>query len=258
VSDYGRILLSGRPTWVVARDGEIRPLAAAPWECAEPEPASRPIEAAGCTWLAPTVPSKIMAIGRSYAEHAREHGADPPKEPLLFLKAPSALLAPGHDVVLPPESQQVEHEGELAMVFSRRFRRFRPEDDLAGVVLGYTTADDVTARDLQRRDGQWARGKSFDTFCPLAALVRSDAPARDAVIETRVNGVARQRATLSDLVFSLEALVAHVSAAMTIEPGDVLLTGTPAGVGPLRPGDRVVVTVDGLPALEHGVRSERA
>jgi 2-keto-4-pentenoate hydratase/2-oxohepta-3-ene-1,7-dioic acid hydratase in catechol pathway len=254
--DFGRASWQGRERWMLVRAGEAVPLAGAPWMSPEPERGQIALDPATLAWLPPTVPSKVIGIGRNYARHAKEHGAEVPPLPLLFLKAPSSLLCGGSDVVLPRESAQVELEGELAVVIGRRVRRFAEGDDVAGVVLGYLAANDVTARDLQRGDGQWARGKSFDTFCPIAPVVRTEPPAPGAAIETTVNGERRQHGRLDEMTFGLAALLAHVSAAMTLEPGDLLLTGTPAGVGPMRPGDRVIVSIEGLPPLEHGVRAE--
>lgn len=205
--------------------------------------------------LAPCQPTKVLAIGRNYAAHAAEHGADVPKEPLLFLKPPSAVVGPGDPIVLTPLSQQVEHEAELVVVIGRRARHLRPEDALSAV-LGYTCGNDVTARDLQRRDGQWSRAKGFDTFCPLGPWIETDLDPADQVVECLVNGQVRQRGHTRDLVFSIPHLLAYASAVMTLEPGDVLMTGTPAGVSPLAPGDVVVVRVSGIGELENPVHHE--
>ncbi len=256
MSEFGRILHDGRPRWVVLKQGVAVLLDAPPWERSEPAASAAEVEASVARWLSPVVPSKIIGVGRNHAPHAREHGAEVPREPLLFLKAPSSVLAPGADVLLPPESTRVECEGEMAVVIGRRVRRFPPDGDVAAVVLGYTVADDVTARDLQRSDGQWARGKSFDTFCPIAPVVTSQAPPPDAILETRVGGTTCQRAPLSEMIFSVAAILAHASAAMTLEPGDLVLTGTPAGVTALSAGDVVTVTVETLATLTHGVRAE--
>ena len=178
------------------------------------------------------------------------------------LAGPGVVVARavGGDVELPPESSRVECEGELALVIGRRVRRWRPGGALAleDVVFGCFPADDVTARDLQRGDGQWSRGKSFDTFCPVGRVIRRGLPDAKARITTTVNGEIRQEGRLSEMTFGLARLVEHVSAAMTLEPGDIILTGTPAGVTLLAPGDRVVVAIDGYEPLEHGVRTEIA
>jgi len=207
--------------------------------------------------LAPTQPSKILCVGRNYVAHAKEHGAEVTEVPLLFLKPPSAVIGPGDPILLPPQSQQVEHEAELAVVIGRRGRWISPEE-APNYILGYTIANDVTARDLQFRDGQWTRGKGFDTFCPLGPWIETDFDPADAVITCHVNGEMRQMASTRDMVFSVHQLIAFASSVMTLEPGDLLLTGTPAGVGPLQAGDLVEVTIEGLGTLRNPVSSEPA
>ena len=208
--------------------------------------------------LAPVVPTKIVCVGRNYREHAKELGHEVPAEPLLFLKPPSALLPPGGEVELPPESQRVEHEGELAVVIGRAMRRVAPADAL-GFVAGITCANDVTARDLQRKDVQFTRGKGFDTFCPCGPWIETD-PGDLATLEirTRVGGETRQDGRIADMIWPVPELLAYVSRVMTLEPGDLLLTGTPAGVGPLSPGDRVEIEISGVGVLAHGVRLPRS
>jgi 2-keto-4-pentenoate hydratase/2-oxohepta-3-ene-1,7-dioic acid hydratase in catechol pathway len=203
----------------------------------------------------PVQPSKIICVGRNYAAHAQEQAAEIPEVPMLFLKPPSALVGPGERIVLPPQSQQVEHEGELCVVIGRRGRWIAPED-AAQYILGYTLANDVTARDLQRRDGQWTRGKGFDTFCPVGPWIETEFDPSDALITTHVNGELRQMASTRDMVFNVRQLIAFASSVMTLEPGDLLLTGTPAGVGLLRPGDVVEVTIEGIGTLSNPVTSE--
>jgi len=208
------------------------------------------------TWLAPCVPSKIVAVGRNYAEHAREHQAEVPPEPLIFLKPPSAVIGPGAPIRLPPQSHQVEHEAELAVVIGRRGKDI-PEDRAWEYVLGVTCGNDVTARDLQRRDGQWTRSKGFDTFCPLGPWIATDLSPEEIQnleILCRVNGELRQHGKARDMVFSIPTLIAYISAVMTLEPGDVILTGTPAGVGSLRPGDWVQVEIPGIGVLGNPVQ----
>jgi 2-keto-4-pentenoate hydratase/2-oxohepta-3-ene-1,7-dioic acid hydratase in catechol pathway len=212
----------------------------------------QPIDLAAVTLLVPCEPTKIIAIGRNYAEHAAEHAAAVPTAPLIFLKAPSSLLAPGQPIVLTPFSQQVEHEAELAVVIGRRCRSVALED-VAALILGYTCANDVTARDLQRQDGQWARGKSFDTFCPLGPWIETDLDVTALDVTCHVQGQLRQRGNTADMVFAVDSLVSYVSRMMTLEPGDVILTGTPAGVGPLHPGDTVEVRVEGIGTLHNPV-----
>jgi 2-keto-4-pentenoate hydratase/2-oxohepta-3-ene-1,7-dioic acid hydratase in catechol pathway len=201
------------------------------------------------------VPSKIVCVGRNYVEHAAEHGVDVPERPLLFLKAPSALVGPGEAVILPAASQQVEHEAEVALVIGRRGRHIA-EAGAWEHVLGVTCANDVTARDLQRADGQWTRGKGFDTFCPLGPWIVTnlgEAEAADLEISCRVNGEPRQRARSSQMVFSPSFLVAYISGIMTLEPGDLILTGTPSGVSRLHPGDEVEVVIAGVGRLSNPV-----
>ncbi len=204
--------------------------------------------------LAPLLPQKIICLGRNYAEHAREQGAELPETPLIFLKPPSAIIGPGQAILLPPQSQQVEHEAELAVVIGRSGRWIAAEAAW-DYVLGYTIANDVTARDLQRRDGQWTRGKGFDTFCPLGPWIETEFDPADALVTCRVNGEVRQMATTRDLLFGIPQLIAFISSVMTLEPGDVILTGTPAGVSPLQDGDVVSVEIEGLGELSNPVRA---
>jgi len=208
------------------------------------------------TLLAPAQPTKIICVGRNYPAHAAEHDAQVPTEPLLFLKPPSAVIGCGAPIILPPQSERVEHEAELAVVIGRRCRDIRAQDAWAHV-LGVTCANDVTARDLQRRDGQWTRGKGFDTFCPLGPWVVAgvtEEEVADLAVVCRVNGALRQAGRTSEMVFSPAALIAYAAAVMTLEPGDLVLTGTPAGVGPLQPGDVVEIEIEGVGTLHNPVR----
>lgn len=202
--------------------------------------------------LAPCQPSKIVCVCRNYAEHAAEHGAEVPQEPLIFLKPPSSLLGPGEAIVLNPLSQRVEHEAELAVVIGQRARNLT-RDTAIDCVLGFTAANDVTARDLQRRDGQWSRAKGFDTFCPLGPWIETDLDWQNQLVTCRVNDTVRQQASTRIMVFDVPSLLVYITAFMTLEPGDVVLTGTPSGVSPLAAGDRVVVEVTGIGALENTV-----
>ena len=192
--------------------------------------------------MCPVQPTKIVCIGRNYAAHARELGSDSPVEPLLFLKPPSSLIGPGDVVALPPESVRVEHEAELGVVIGRRARLGIKERAMAHV-FGFTCVCDVTARDLQRTDGQWTRAKGFDTFCPVGPFIETDFDPKDAHIVCRVNGEVRQDASTAQMIFDVPTLVAYVSRVMTLEPGDLLITGTPEGVGPLVPGDALAVEI---------------
>jgi 2-keto-4-pentenoate hydratase/2-oxohepta-3-ene-1,7-dioic acid hydratase in catechol pathway len=212
------------------------------------------IPLASATLLPPTTPSKIVCVGRNYAAHAKEHGAEVPTVPLIFLKPPSSLIGHQQKIELPPQSQQVEHEAELAVVIGKSGRWVTPENALE-YVFGYTIANDVTARDLQRSDGQWTRAKGFDTFCPVGPWIETEFDPADAVITCLLNGQMRQMASTRDMIFTVQQLIAFVSSVMTLEPGDLLLTGTPAGVSPLNPGDTVEVTIEGLGTLQNPVVS---
>jgi 2-keto-4-pentenoate hydratase/2-oxohepta-3-ene-1,7-dioic acid hydratase in catechol pathway len=200
-------------------------------------------------------PSKIVCVGRNYLEHARELGNDVPAEPLLFFKPPSSLIATGDSIVLPPQSQQVEYEGEIGVVIGARLRHADEAAAAAGIA-GLCAVNDVTARDLQKSDGQWARAKGFDTFCAVGPLFSGSLPALDAIeVVTRVNGVERQRGVSAQMAFSIAFLLSYISRIMTLEPGDLVATGTPAGVGRLSPGDVVRVELTGLSAVENPVQA---
>ena len=205
--------------------------------------------------LAPIEPSKVICVGRNYVEHAKEHDAEVPNVPLIFLKPPSAVIGPGEAIILPSQSQQVEHEVELVVVIGKRGRCILAEE-AQNYIFGYTVGNDVTARDLQRSDGQWTRAKGFDTFCPFGPWVDTEFDPSDAVITCRVSGQPRQMASTRDMVFNVNDLIAFISSVMTLEPGDLIFTGTPAGVGPLKDGDDVVVEIEGLGKLSNPVRKE--
>jgi 2-keto-4-pentenoate hydratase/2-oxohepta-3-ene-1,7-dioic acid hydratase in catechol pathway len=216
-----------------------------------------PMPLASAHLLAPVTPSKIVCVGRNYREHAQELGNAVPAEPLLFFKPPSCLLSPGGVVRLPGAAGRVDFEGELALVVGRRARNLPPNANWRETIRGCTVANDISARDLQKKDGQWTRAKGFDTFGPIGPIV-SDELDLDAgvALETRVNGELRQQATTADLIFPIPALLSYVTAAFTLESGDVILTGTPSGVGPLQPGDRVEVSIPGLGTLTNTVAAE--
>jgi len=199
-------------------------------------------------------PGKIVAVGRNYALHAAELGSAVPKEPLIFLKPPSSVIGDGDAIVLPPESARVEHEGEIGVVIGRRVRRVT-EAEARSAIAGITCVNDVTARDLQRSDEQWTRAKGFDTFCPLGPRVVPIDPGRleELEVRCRVNGALRQHAHVRDMVFRIATLVAYISRVMTLEPGDLIATGTPAGVGPLVPGDVVEVEIAEVGVLRNPV-----
>lgn len=204
--------------------------------------------------LAPCAPSKIIGVGRNYAEHAAELGNEPPKEPLLFFKPASALNDPDGDIVYPPQSSRVDFEGELACVISTRCRNV-PAARAHDVILGYTICNDVTARDLQQTDGQWARAKGFDSFAPLGPCIATGLDPTSLRLRTYLNGELKQDARTSSLIFGVERLIEYISAAFTLEPGDVIATGTPAGIAPMRPGDVVSVQIEGIGTLRNRVVS---
>jgi len=208
--------------------------------------------------LPPVSPSKIVCVGRNYREHAAELGNPMPSEPLLFLKAPSAVITSGDVIELPAASERVEHEGELGLVIGRRCRRLSEEEDPLVYVLGFTCLNDVTARDLQRKDVQFTRGKSFDTFCPVGPFIVTGLDPSDLSVETRVNGEVRQSGRTSAMAFPVPYLIRYISHVMTLEPGDLIATGTPAGVAPLLDGDTVEVEVEGVGVLRNPVRKPSA
>jgi len=203
--------------------------------------------------LAPVIPTKIVAVGRNYAAHAAEMGSEIPESPILFLKPPTSVIGPLAAIRLPGQSQEVHHEAELAVVIGQVTKDVEIED-VGPKILGYTAANDVTARDLQREDGQFTRAKGFDSFCPLGPAIDTDLdPQEDLAIVARVNGETRQSATTSELIFGVGELVSFISKVMTLLPGDVILTGTPEGVGPIEHGDRVEVEVEGVGVLVNPV-----
>jgi 2-keto-4-pentenoate hydratase/2-oxohepta-3-ene-1,7-dioic acid hydratase in catechol pathway len=228
-----------------------------PWEGGAPTGEHDPDEAV--TLLAPVVPTKVVCVGLNYRAHIAESvtavpGGEPPAEPLLFLKPPSAVVGPGAAIVRPPRVTRLDPEGEMAVVIGRRARRV-PAAAALDHVAGVTCLNDVSARNFQRSDGQWTRAKGFDTFAPLGPWVAAGLDPSDLAIECRVNGARRQAARTSDLLFGVPVLVAHVSSIMTLEPGDVIATGTPAGVAPIVPGDRVEVEVEGVGVLVNTVEA---
>ncbi|MCI0689084.1 MAG: fumarylacetoacetate hydrolase family protein [Sporichthyaceae bacterium] len=228
----------------------------------EGDPLYRPIQFTGdrhplaeVRLLAPVIPrSKIVGVGRNYADHAAEMGAQPPAEPILFIKPNTAVIGPNDGISYPPASAEVHYEGELAVVIGRICRDV-PLDRTGEVIFGYTCGNDVTARDLQRRDGQWARAKGFDTFAPLGPWIETEFDPTDQGLTTSLNGTPRQHGRTKDLIFSVPHLINYISQAFTLLPGDVIFTGTPAGVGSMRPGDEVSVSIDGIGTLTNRVIS---
>ena len=250
-----RLDVAGAPRWGVIDDDLITLLDGPPWE--DPRKLGGAVPLAGAALLPPCEPSKIVCVGLNYRAHAAEQGKEVPAEPLLFLKAPSALVPPGGVVLLPPESQEVHYEGELALVIGTRAQRVSVADAL-GHVLGYTCLDDVTARDIQRREKVYTHAKGFDTFCPVGPWLETGiADPQTLDLTLRVNGAVRQHGPTSDMIFSVAEVIEYISRFMTLEPGDLITTGTPPGVGPIHDGDTVDVEISGIGTLHHGVRDEQ-
>lgn len=203
--------------------------------------------------LAPVAPSKIVCVGRNFSEHAKELGNEVPAEPLLFLKAPSAVVGSGDEIVIPAQSSRVEHEGELAVVIGRGCKNLADDDDAFQFVFGYTCLNDVTARDLQKKDVQFTRAKSFDTFCPVGPFIETDLDPSDVRVVTRINGEIRQDGRTSQMVFPVEFLIRYISRQMTLVAGDVIATGTPSGVSQMNPGDLCEVEVEGVGVLSNPI-----
>ncbi len=254
VSRCVRVGVDGVSRWGLVEGDSVLDLPDGPW--GGPPPTGESLgKLEDLELLAPAVPTKIICVGRNYVAHAAEHGVEVPKAPLLFSKPPSSVLDPGREIVLPELSNQVEHEGELALVIGTRCRQVA-EEDAWRHVLGITCANDVTARDIQRAEKQWTRAKGFDTFCPLGPWIVAglgESHVADLEVVCRLNGEVRQRGRTSEMVFPPAFLIAYISAVMTLEPGDVILTGTPAGVSPLALGDVVEVEVEGVGLLSNPV-----
>ncbi len=214
----------------------------------------QPCRLADVRLLPPVTPGKIICVGRNYRDHAAELGNPVPQEPMLFFKPPSSLLAPDGVIEVPAWAGRVDFEGELGIVLGRRARHIGADEDVAPYIRGYTLVNDVSARALQQRDGQWARAKGMDTFCPVGPWISDEIAAGELPLQTRQNGVLRQDGTTRDLIFSIARLLRFISAAMTLEPGDLVATGTPAGVGPLAEGDIIEISAPGLGVLRNSVR----
>jgi 2-keto-4-pentenoate hydratase/2-oxohepta-3-ene-1,7-dioic acid hydratase in catechol pathway len=279
---YCRFRFNNRPVYGAVEDRNSEPfithLISAPEEdlayrlahsgSAEPPSGFSPVPLSAAELLPPVTPSKIICVGRNYRDHAKELGNEVPAEPLLFFKPPSSLLAPGGVVRMPRTAERIDFEGELALVIDRRLTRLHsglhPGEDWRSAIRGYLLANDVTARDLQKKDGQWTRAKGFDTFCPVGPWISDEIdPHTGVTLETRVykgqnndGGELRQHGSTADFIFSIPHLLTYISAAITLEPGDLILTGTPSGVGPLQPGDRVEVSIPGLGTLANTFAAE--
>ncbi len=248
-----RVVVDGSPRWGVIENERVYALDGDPFAAWERGAKIGPLD--DIQLLAPTVPSKILCVGLNYPAHADESSMEAPSEPLLFLKPPSSIIGPDAAILLPPQSRQVDYEAEMAVVIGRRCRDVRLEEAW-DYVLGVTCSNDVTARDLQRLDNQWTRSKGFDTFCPVGPWLvtgLSEADVADREVVCRVNGEICQRERTSEMTFSTADLIAYASSIMTLEPGDLLLTGTPSGIGPLAAGDVVEVEVEGIGVLRNPV-----
>lgn len=244
-----RFLVQDRPTYGVLNNDEVTEL--------EGDFSSlKRLEArhalADITLLAPCVPTKVVAAGLNYRDHAQELGLAVPEEPILFLKPPTTVIGPGEAIIYPQMSAQVDFEGELAIVIKDQTRDIAPEE-ARDHILGYTCANDVTARDLQRKDGQWTRAKSFDTFCPIGPWVETELDPDDLLVESYLNGKQRQSSRTSQFIFPVDLLVSFVSRVMTLFPGDLVLTGTPVGIGPMQAGDEIEVRIEGIGSLRNTV-----
>lgn len=232
---------------------QIREIAGVPW--GQWSETLRILRAQDVRLVAPVAPGKIVCVGRNYAAHAAELGNEVPKEPLIFLKPPSAIIGPGEAIVLTAQSQKVEHEGELGLVVGRKCSQLKDSDDALSYLLGYLCLNDVTARDLQKSDVQFTRAKGFDTFCPVGPHIETELDPTDVLVETRVNGALRQSGRTSLMAYPVAYLVRWISRVMTLFPGDLIATGTPAGVGPLIPGDNVEVSVSDVGVLRNPVHA---
>jgi 2-keto-4-pentenoate hydratase/2-oxohepta-3-ene-1,7-dioic acid hydratase in catechol pathway len=243
----------GPPSWGVLEDQQVRSAEGQPFVDLAPSDVVGPLDKVEL--LAPVVPTKVMCVGRNYREHAAELGNPVPDEPLLFLKPPSSIVGPGHDVIYPELSKRVDHEAELTVVIGRTAERVSSADAMS-VVGGYTCGNDVTARDIQKSDGQWTRGKGFHTFCPLGPWVETDYDPSDVRVTCKVNGDVRQDGQTRDMIFDIPFLIEYITRFTRLEVGDVIMTGTPEGVGPVKVGDTMSVEIEGLGSLNNAVVAE--
>lgn len=249
---FARLRLSNGRAAFAEKIGDVfELLSAAPWE--EGRQTGERVSASEAVFIAPITPTKIVCVGRNYKAHAAELGNEVPAEPMLFFKPPSALIGPGAAIELPHQSSRVDHEAELGVVIGKRCRNAALENAL-DYVFGYTCVNDVSARDLQKKDGQWARAKGFDTFCPAGPLLVSGLAPQELGVRCHVSGAPRQDGHTRDMIFPVADLIVYISSVMTLEPGDLIATGTPHGVGPLTPGDTVDVEIDRIGVLSNPVR----
>jgi 2-keto-4-pentenoate hydratase/2-oxohepta-3-ene-1,7-dioic acid hydratase in catechol pathway len=241
------------PVYGLLEDGHIREISGLPWGRWSPTPQT--YSSPQVQLVAPVEPQKIVCVGRNYAAHAAELGNEVPKEPLIFLKPPSAIIGPDQPILLPPQSQKVEHEGELGLIVGRLCSGLKDDDNPLSYLLGYTCVNDVTARDLQKSDVQFTRAKGFDTFCPVGPHIETQLDPADVLVETRVNAQQRQSGRTSLMIYPVPFIVRWISHVMTLFPGDLIATGTPAGVGPLVAGDTVEVAVSDVGVLRNPVQA---
>jgi len=260
---YCRFINQGKPVYglvelLAGANAITAVLSAAPWEAEARSQKIPSIPLADATMLAPVTPSKIVCVGRNYRAHAAELGNDVPVEPLIFLKPPTSIINPGDNIRRPQASERTDYEGELGVVIGRRCFKLKAEDDVRPYILGYTAVNDFTARDLQKKDGQWARAKGFDTFCPVGPLVTDEIdPWAGVKVRTRVNGEIKQDGSTTDLIFSVDVVIRYISNIMTLLPGDLIATGTPEGVGAVLAGDLVEVEVEGVGVLKNPVVDDK-
>ena len=250
---YCRVQIGGEVFYAELRGDRLLRLRGAPYEAVEPD--GREYALSDGRLLAPAEPSKIVCVGKNYLEHAKEFDSQVPSQPLLFLKPSTAVIGPGDAVVYPSFATRVDYEGELAVVIGKRCRNVKAEN-FADVVFGYTCLNDVTERNIQRSDLQWTRGKGFDTFCPMGPWIVTDLDPSDLAIRTRLNGELRQDSRTSKMIFSLGRILEHITACMTLLPGDVVATGTPEHVAPMQPGDTVEVEIEGIGVLRNSIVQE--
>jgi 2-keto-4-pentenoate hydratase/2-oxohepta-3-ene-1,7-dioic acid hydratase in catechol pathway len=248
-----RFQVQGRPAFGILNNGEVGELDGEGYNSLTSIRTTH--GTSDVNFLAPCVPTKIVAVGLNYRDHARELGMAVPEEPILFLKPPTSLIGPGDAIISPPMSRQIDYEGELGIVIRDRVHGIAPYE-VRDHILGYTCANDVTARDLQKKDGQWTRAKGFDTFCPVGPWIETDLDPVDLLVESYLNGERRQSSRTSQFIFGIERLVSFISHVMTLQPGDLIITGTPAGIGPMRPGDEIEVRIEGIGSLKNRVSAE--
>ena len=245
-----RFQIQGRSAWGVLSNNEVRELEGDFFGPLDVVKASHAID--GVKLLAPCSPTKIIAVGLNYRDHALELGFPLPENPIIFLKPPTSIIGPGDKIVVPTMSRRVDYEAELGVVIKDRAQDVSVEK-ASGHILGYTCANDVTARDLQKLDGQWTRAKSFDTFCPVGPWIETDLDPRDLLVEAYLNGERKQSSRTSQFIFTIDHVVSFISQIMTLNPGDLIITGTPAGIGPMKPGDEIEVRIEGIGSLKNSV-----